>query len=127
MKNNKSLNQLNSIAKKALSKNHDQYLLYDRIKTKIDFKQNFIHEKFVFCYKTDIYNELNNEQKLFLNHLTYYIHYFRTTGAELIAIYNNKSLINFLENDQIKKYIQLEITQEQDHIACFEYVMHEIA
>lgn len=121
---NKNINRLNKIAYKALGQSHGQRLLFNKInrsKLNINFNKLIIDKSFVIGKDLN----LSEKQQLFLNHLTYYIHFYRTAGAELIAIYNNKAIAKNLSEDHLKKYLLLEVAEEYDHIKTFKYLMHE--
>ena len=107
----KTINQLSRIAKKAQEKPHHSRLLWDILinnKSMLNFKTLFLPEELSIGIKTDLYKNFNEEQKLFLNHLSYYIHYYRINGAEKIAIQNNIAIANNLNSKEMDDYLILE-------------------
>jgi len=120
--------RLNSIASKKLKQQSRPAELFSETQKekRIKFDEFFLPESFSLGFGTELYDSFNDEQKLFLNHLSYYIHYFRTTGAELIAVYNNLALSKNISQTNIAHYLQLETQEERDHIKAFKFVMKEI-
>jgi hypothetical protein len=126
MSNQKAFKQLCALSKKALSSNHSERLLWtvlEKNKFKIDFNSFFLPEELSIGYNTEYYKSFNEEQKVFLNQLSYYITYFRIGGAEQIAVVNNTLLSKYITDDHLKRYLLLESAEEVDHIKTFKKIL----
>lgn len=125
----KTTNQLNKIAHKALERPHSERLLWNILEKNsadLDFSVFFLPEFLSIGFKTTFYSELNEEQKLFLNHLSYYVQYYRINGAEKIAIQNNIAIARNLKSKKIADYLLLETEEEKDHIKTFSFILSQI-
>lgn len=121
----KTTNQLNKIASRALERPHSERLLWDILikrKNSLNFDHLFLPEALSIGIKTSLYKDFNEEQRLFLNHLAYFVHYFRINGAEKIAIQNNIAIANSINSEHMAKYLLLEVEEEKDHIKTFSTV-----
>ena len=54
-------------------------------------------ETFSVAYDSELYDNFSDQQKVFLNQLSYFIQYFRTIGAERIVINNNLSMSQYFK------------------------------
>lgn len=126
----RSVKQIGQVAKVALADPHGDRLLFDVLhknQQQLKFNVVFLPEELSIGFKTTAYKTFSEEQKIFLNHLIYYIHYFRITGAERVAIQNNIALADSIDSTNVAKYLLLETKEELDHIKTFSMIMAGIA
>jgi hypothetical protein len=76
-------------------------------------------------YHTPFWAQLDEEQRLALNHWTYVMMYFRIGDGERFVVLVNDAIAGFLAQDDpsISALMRLEVHEEIDHIAAFARVL----
>jgi hypothetical protein len=81
----------------------------------------WVPEDFALGYHTPHWRHLNDEQRLALNHWTYFMMYFRIAGGEVFVLHANGAIADFLDSHapDVAALLRLENHEERDHLRAF--------
>lgn len=91
------------------------------------FKDLLAPENMTLGYYSPLYQELNDEQRLALNHWIYFMHYMRISDGEEYVIIVNECIAQLLESQapEISQLLRKENQEEVDHRSAFQLMREE--